>query len=61
MNQRKVNFLDTLIEVLRKGGDTDTNAAIVCGMMGAIVGYNQIPSYFRSKIIKYTFCNVVLR
>ena len=52
MNQIQVDFLEGLIDVLRKGGDADTNAAIVCSMMGAVVGYNQIPSYFRYKVMK---------
>jgi ADP-ribosylglycohydrolase len=39
LNKNKLNFTDTLIEVLRKGGDADSNAAIVCSMIGAAVGY----------------------
>jgi|JI6StandDraft_1071083.scaffolds.fasta_scaffold18566_6 ADP-ribosylglycohydrolase len=50
LNQPTLNFTDTLIEVLRKGGDTDSNAAIVCSLIGAAVGYSSIPSYFRHKI-----------
>jgi ADP-ribosylglycohydrolase len=29
--------------MLIEGGDTDTNAAIVGGMIGALVGFNGIP------------------
>jgi ADP-ribosylglycohydrolase len=29
--------------MLREGGDTDTNAAIVGGLIGAYVGYEKIP------------------
>ena len=36
---------------MAKGFTTDTNCSIVLGMVGAIIGYNNIPSYFRSKII----------
>lgn len=39
LNQPNLNFTDTLIEVLRKGGDTDSNAAVVCSLVGAAIGY----------------------
>lgn len=53
LNQPSLDFTDTLLEVLRKGGDTDSNAAIVCSLIGATVGYSRIPSYFRHRILKY--------
>lgn len=31
-------YYNTIHEMLLKGGDTDTNAAIVGGMIGALVG-----------------------
>jgi len=31
-----------LKEVISMGGDTDTNACIVGGMMGALVGFKQL-------------------
>jgi hypothetical protein len=34
-----------------KGGDTETNCAVVLTLIGAIVGYNGIPRYFKEKII----------
>jgi hypothetical protein len=30
-----------------KGGDTETNCAVVLTLIGAIVGYNGIPRYFK--------------
>lgn len=39
------------MRVLSKGFNTDTNCSIVLGLVGAIIGYNNIPSYFRSKVI----------
>ena len=30
-------------QVIKEGGDTDTNAAIVGGMIGALIGFNAIP------------------
>jgi hypothetical protein len=32
--------MDTLIKILLKGYNTDTNCAIVMGIVGAVVGYN---------------------
>lgn len=33
-------------EIIQNGGDTDTNAAIVGGMLGALVGIKQIPDEY---------------
>lgn len=38
-----VTYGEALQRMLLKGGDTDTNAAIVGGMMGAAVGIEGIP------------------
>lgn len=43
--------MDSLLKTLLKGGDSDANSSIVMALIGAIVGYNQIPSYFKQKII----------
>ena len=45
------------MNILAKGGDTDSNCAIVMGLIGAITGYNKIPSYFRNKIINSSMKN----
>jgi hypothetical protein len=37
--------------VLSKGFNTDTNCSIVLGLVGAVVGYNNIPSYYRSRVL----------
>jgi ADP-ribosylglycohydrolase len=37
--------------VLSKGGDTDTNAAIVGGMIGAIVGFKNLPHEYLKKLL----------
>jgi len=47
----KKQFIDSSVRVISKGHNTDTNGSIALGMVGAIIGYNNIPSYFRSKII----------
>jgi ADP-ribosylglycohydrolase len=41
--------------VLAIGGDTDTNAAIVGGLIGAAVGYSALPLDWRTKVETYTF------
>ena len=33
------------------GGDTDTNAAIVGGMLGAIVGFKGLPAHLLKKMM----------
>tara|TARA_B110000285_G_C14597016_1_gene368938 strand:- start:98 stop:205 length:108 start_codon:yes stop_codon:yes gene_type:complete len=35
--------LESIEQTIREGGDTDTNAAIVGGMIGALVGLKKIP------------------
>lgn len=44
-------FINSAIRTLSKGFNTDTNCSIVLGLVGAIIGYNNIPSYFRNKIL----------
>jgi hypothetical protein len=43
--------MESLLKTLVKGGDTDANSAIVMALVGSIVGYNSIPSYFKQKIM----------
>ena len=43
--------MDSLLTTLAKGGDTDANCAIVMGLVGSIVGYTSIPSYFKQKVV----------
>lgn len=42
--------MESLLKNLAKGGDTDANCAIVMCLVGSIIGYNGIPSYFKQKI-----------
>lgn len=51
INKKDINFIDTLIRILSKGGDTETNCSIVLTLVGAVIGYNGIPGYFKQKII----------
>lgn len=42
-------------DVLSRGGDTDTNAAIVGGMLGAIVGFKNLPKKYLKKMMAVRF------
>jgi ADP-ribosylglycohydrolase len=39
--------------MIKEGGDTDTNAAILGGLIGAYVGYNNLPEFMKDKILNY--------
>ena len=39
---------------IQLGGDTDTNACIVSGLMGALVGLSNIPPEMISRVLGYT-------
>ena len=40
------------METIRLGGDADTNSAIVCGLLGAAVGLEELPSKMKKKVLK---------
>jgi hypothetical protein len=46
----KKQFLEAALRVLSRGFNTDINCSIVLGVVGAALGYNNIPNYFRDKI-----------
>jgi hypothetical protein len=41
--------------VLSRGGDTDTNAAIVGGMLGSLVGFKKLPKKYLYKLMNVRF------
>lgn len=43
--------MESLLTTIVKGGDTDANCAVVMGLVGSVVGYNSIPSYFKQKVV----------
>lgn len=53
ISKKEVKFMDSLLKTLLNGGETDANCAIVMALIGSIVGYNQIPSYFKQKILNF--------
>ena len=46
-------YFRAIRETIRLGGDTDTNACIVGGMIGALVGYNNIPQDMIQKLLSF--------
>jgi ADP-ribosylglycohydrolase len=46
------SFEETIIQTLLMSGDTDTNACIVGGLIGANCGLTKLPCNSRSKILK---------
>jgi len=52
-NDLNVYFEKALKETLQLGGDTDANCAIVCGLMGALVGVRRIPMDMLSILLSF--------
>jgi hypothetical protein len=46
-------YSDLMEKILIEGGDTDTNAAIVGGMIGALVGYSGLPPTYIDKVMSF--------
>ncbi len=48
---KETPFEAALVDVIRRGGDTDTNAAIVGAMLGAVQGRAAIPAQWRERVL----------
>ena len=46
-------FKFALMKSISVGGDTDTNACVVMGMVGALIGYKNIPENFLGNILNF--------
>jgi ADP-ribosylglycohydrolase len=46
-------YKDAMTHIIREGGDTDTNAAIAGGMIGALIGLSQIDEVMRNKVLTF--------
>lgn len=46
-------YHDCIRTTVREGGDTDTNAAIVGGMIGALVGLNKLTDVAKQRMVEY--------
>lgn len=42
-------------DVIVQAGDTDTNAAIVGGLLGAVVGFSHLPALYITKMMELQF------
>lgn len=51
--RNNTSFEDAIKQTLMKNGDTDTNAAIVGGVMGALHGINKIPDYMKIPVLSF--------
>lgn len=50
-------YYTAIKETIQEGGDTDTNACIVGGMMGALVGIHNIPKHQLDKLMTFNCQN----
>ena len=44
-----VSYQDALRDIIKRGGDTDTNACIVGGLLGAACGFNNLPKDIKNE------------
>ena len=51
-------YYDSIRQTIREGGDTDTTACIVGGMIGALVGLKNLPQNFKDKMTEFD-CEVI--
>ena len=47
-------YIECIQEVIRGGGDTDTNACIVGGMLGALIGYDKLPEFQKQTVLAWS-------
>ena len=48
---KETDFISTIKEILKRGGDTDTNACICGGLVGASIGFDKLPKDLVIKLI----------
>jgi ADP-ribosyl-[dinitrogen reductase] hydrolase len=51
--RRRSTAEEAVRDVLRRGGDTDTNACIVGGLIGALHGYTLIPEHLKKRVLTF--------
>lgn len=51
--RNRTEYEEAIFQTLKFGGDTDTNGAIVGGLIGALHGYSAIPSYMVDPVMKF--------
>lgn len=50
---KELTYEKCIYEMLLKGGDTDTNAAIVGGLLGAYFGVRELPQTYIKAILNF--------
>ncbi|CAI2363564.1 unnamed protein product [Moneuplotes crassus] len=48
-------YTRSITEILIGGGDTDTNACIAGGLLGAIIGYEGLPKEMKDKVMNWDY------
>ncbi|MGL5318700.1 MAG: ADP-ribosylglycohydrolase family protein [Bacteroidales bacterium] len=48
--KNEMTFEEGLFKVVAEGGDSDTNAAVACSVLGAKLGYSAIPEYWTKNL-----------
>lgn len=48
-------FKNTMREIILEAGDTDTNAAIVGGLLGSLIGFSCLPGEYIDKMLELVF------
>ncbi len=43
------NYVKIMKKIIGKAGDSDTNAAIVGGLVGAVLGFKRLPTIYLNK------------
>jgi len=51
--RQNMGYREAMIDMVSKGGDTDTNCCIVGGMIGALHGMSGIPEYLTSQLLSF--------
>ena len=53
-NNYEIDFFSLAYKMaISVGGDTDTNACVVCGLIGALVGFHEIPREMMGKVLSF--------
>ena len=47
-----ISFVEGMLAVVNAGGDSDTNAAVACALLGAKYGVASIPDYYKTNLYK---------
>jgi len=55
---KKIDFKDAMMFALQRGGDTDTNCAIIGGLVGASIGFKELYETYPEQVKKFWTCDV---